>query len=59
MQQACDGLLPVSVTLSAGVGQVGPEQVLSDCIERIDQALYRAKQAGRNQIQTAGTDDLP
>lgn len=53
VQQACDGLLPLSVTLSAGVGQVAPEQVLSDAIERIDQALYRAKQAGRNQIQTA------
>lgn len=53
VQQACNGLLPLSVTLSAGVGQVAPEQVLSDAIERIDQALYRAKQAGRNQIQTA------
>ncbi len=53
VQQACDGLLPLSVTLSAGVGQVAPEQVLPDAIERIDQALYRAKQTGRNQIQTA------
>lgn len=53
VQQACDGLLPLSVTLSAGVGLVAPGQVLSDAIERIDQALYRAKQAGRNQIQTA------
>ncbi len=54
--QACSALLPMPITLCAGVGQVGPLQALSDCIERIDQALYRAKQAGRNQIQAVGTD---
>lgn len=57
VQQACSALLPVPVTLCAGVGQVRPGQALPDCIERIDQALYRAKQAGRNQIQAVGPDD--
>lgn len=48
------------VTVSAGAAACKakslPEQSLSDLIERADQALYRAKRAGRNQLQTSTTD---
>lgn len=40
------------VTLSMGVGQLQPGETLAQLIERVDQALYRAKHAGRNQVQS-------
>lgn len=39
------------LTVSVGVSESRPEDSLDDTIKRADQALYRAKQAGRNQIQ--------
>lgn len=41
---------PVTITFSAGIGQVCPQESLDDAFERIDQALYAAKKAGRNTI---------
>ena len=39
------------VTLSMGVGELQPGETLAYLIERVDKALYRAKHAGRNQVQ--------
>lgn len=41
------------VTLSAGVSQAFAEESLPQAIDRADQALYRAKSAGRNRIEAA------
>ncbi|RDE22954.1 GGDEF domain-containing protein [Motiliproteus coralliicola] len=42
-----------SVTLSAGVAQMHPSEDWQDWMERADQALYKAKDAGRNQVMVA------
>lgn len=41
---------PVTITFSAGIGKISPQESLEDAFERIDQALYAAKKAGRNTI---------
>ncbi len=43
---------PLSVTVSVGVA-LGLEHDLDDVIERSDQALYEAKESGRNRVVTA------
>ncbi|CAI3786442.1 hypothetical protein AHFPHNDE_00072 [Pseudomonas sp. MM227] len=43
----------VSVTMSAGVAVFKPGENASQVLKRADQALYRAKEAGRNQIEPA------
>lgn len=40
-------------TFSAGVTGYRPKESVAEFIERADQALYRAKQHGRNQIETS------
>ncbi|MHB8448656.1 MAG: GGDEF domain-containing protein, partial [Rudaea sp.] len=41
------------VTLSAGVAHLDSGETLDDCLRRCDQALYRAKDAGRNTVAAA------
>lgn len=42
--------IPFPVTISIGVAEYQPEESLETLIERADQALYMAKQNGRNQV---------
>ena len=42
-----------AVTCSVGVAQVRPDESLEDLMRRADQALYRAKRAGRNRVFAA------
>jgi diguanylate cyclase (GGDEF)-like protein len=47
---------PVRVTVSMGVCTVGGPDQLADpdeLVRRADEALYRAKRAGRNRVETA------
>ncbi|WP_088284393.1 diguanylate cyclase [Ideonella sp. A 288] len=49
-----DGLgIAEPVTVSIGVAMVGPHETLDDTLTRADQALYRAKREGRDQIQVS------
>ena len=41
------------ITMSVGVGELQPNEALADLIERVDQALYIAKNAGRNQTRVS------
>ena len=49
------------VTVSAGVASVRPKQgeAPENLVARADQALYRAKAAGRNRVETDGETALP
>jgi diguanylate cyclase len=47
-----------SVTVSIGVAQYGRSETLAAFVERADDALYRAKQLGRNRV-IAGTAPSP
>ena len=50
--------LQLSVTISIGLAEYFKGDTSANWIERADQALYRAKQSGRNQLCAAG-DPLP
>ena len=51
---------PVRVTVSIGVTSLDrPNQVASDLLMAADAALYRAKAAGRDQVQVAGRSRAP
>jgi diguanylate cyclase (GGDEF)-like protein len=41
------------VSVSAGVAEYAPGESVSSLVERADQALYRAKQSGRNRVESA------
>jgi diguanylate cyclase len=43
----------MNVTMSAGVSEVRREDSAEDILARADAALYRAKDAGRNQVIAA------
>jgi diguanylate cyclase (GGDEF)-like protein len=42
-----------TVTISAGVVQVGPDEDARTAVRRADAELYEAKRSGRNRIRTA------
>jgi diguanylate cyclase (GGDEF)-like protein len=42
--------LRVNITVSIGVAVAKPDEGMDDLIARADQAMYQAKQAGRNQV---------
>lgn len=44
---------PVTITVSMGVAQFKPGERSDLALKRADEALYRAKAAGRNQVQAA------
>ena len=44
----------VSMTVSIGIAESQPRLRAEEVIQQADQALYRAKQGGRNRIETAG-----
>lgn len=41
----------IKITISAGVGQLQKNDDFDEFIKRIDQALYRAKKAGKNRVE--------
>lgn len=47
------------VTISLGLAEVSPNDTQSSLFSRADQALYRAKAQGRNQVQTAPDETAP
>ncbi len=49
---------PIGATVSIGVATVAPDQVskLRELMQRVDEALHRAKQNGRNCITLAGEE---
>ncbi len=44
---------PMPMTVSVGVAALAPDETGEELIHRADQALYRAKQNGRNRVETA------
>ena len=45
---------PEAVTASFGVTELRPDDTAETLLQRVDGALYRAKQSGRNQVRRAG-----
>lgn len=45
----------VAATLSAGIAELGEEESFASLFDKTDQALYRAKNLGRNRIEPAET----
>jgi diguanylate cyclase (GGDEF)-like protein len=56
-QVACGGQGVVPFTLSAGVAEYCPGDGLATLMRRADQAVYRAKQQGRDRVIAAGMPD--
>ena len=48
-----DGGQRIAVTLSIGVAMLGPAEGLDSALLRSDEALYRAKRAGRDRVEVA------
>jgi diguanylate cyclase (GGDEF)-like protein len=63
LREMCDGLAPdasvdTAISVSVGVAQWRAGESLDHLLERSDAALYRAKRAGRNRVETS-FGDLP
>lgn len=61
LREACDGLAPdasggAAISISAGVAEWRSGETLDHLLERADAALYRAKRAGRNRVETSFGD---
>ena len=48
----------IAVTVSVGVAQLGADETERDLFEAADQAVYKAKKAGRNRVMLAGPRTL-
>ena len=48
----------IAVTVSVGVAQLGTDETERDLFEAADQAVYKAKKAGRNRVTIAGPRTL-
>lgn len=46
---------PISVTISVGIATLAPDESGDALVHRADQALFKAKQGGRNRIEVAAT----
>lgn len=45
-----------NVTISLGIGEINGDESLPDFIDRVDRALYKAKNQGRNRVQTSNAN---
>jgi diguanylate cyclase (GGDEF)-like protein len=52
-----DGGAPLRVTASLGVATLAPNESKEKLLKRADQAMYRAKHMGRNQVVLAETEE--
>lgn len=52
LSQLCCSEAPAVITASFGVASLQPDEDGSSLIKRTDEALYRAKQHGRNRVET-------
>lgn len=50
----CSPDTPIAITTSVGVAQPHVGETMEQLLERADEALYRAKHAGRNRVMKAG-----
>ncbi|MCP4041956.1 MAG: diguanylate cyclase [Gammaproteobacteria bacterium] len=53
-QDRCGGGRAVDLTISLGVASATPGMTQEQLLDRADQAMYRAKQNGRNRTEVAG-----
>lgn len=41
---------PVPITVSIGIGEFVQNESVNECVKKVDEALYRAKEKGRNRV---------